>query len=157
MKPPLPHQEQLDEANVECRHKVIGVTVRWSTSDRFGLSSWQFHEQGGTSCQWFSDIKVSASSFTRTKETRVSPCISTRSGVSAWPRSGCIPIADGRQLGVPLAYFPRLLNATPEQRCDYAISGGGVGIHWDVLDEDISVEGLLAGRGDLTTRNRLAA
>jgi hypothetical protein len=68
-----------------------------------------------------------------------------------------VDLMDGRQLGVPLAYFPRLLDATPEQRCHYVISGGGSGIHWDALDEDISVEGLLAGRGDLTARNRAAA
>ena len=45
--------------------------------------------------------------------------------------------ADGRTLGVPLAYFPRLLNATPQQRGQYVISGGGTGLHWDDLDEDI--------------------
>ena len=58
-----------------------------------------------------------------------------------------IGLADGRQLGVPLAYFPRLLNATPEQRQRYEISGGGIGLHWDELDEDILVENLLLGKG----------
>ncbi len=64
-----------------------------------------------------------------------------------------VQLADGRQLAVPLAYFPRLLHATPEQRAGYSLSGGGRGIHWDDLDEDISVEGLLAGRGDRTRRS----
>jgi hypothetical protein len=64
-----------------------------------------------------------------------------------------VDLADGRQLGVPLAYFPRLMNATPEQRQLYVISGGGTGIHWDRLDEDISVEGLLLGIGDRTQRH----
>jgi len=59
-------------------------------------------------------------------------------------------LADGRQLAVPLPYFPRLLNATPQQRANYEISGGGTGIHWDELDEDISVPGLLMGGGDMT-------
>jgi len=59
-----------------------------------------------------------------------------------------VDLADGRQLGVPLVYFPRLLNATPAQRGKYIISGGGVGLHWDALDEDISVQGLLMGIGD---------
>lgn len=68
-----------------------------------------------------------------------------------------VGLADGRQLGVPLAYFPRLLNATPEQRLDFVISGGGVGLHWDALDEDISVDGLLAGHGDSSANTRLAA
>lgn len=66
-------------------------------------------------------------------------------------------LADGRQLGVPLAFFPRLLRATPEQRNAFIISGGGVGIHWDELDEDISVAGLLAGKGDVTASHQLAA
>lgn len=68
-----------------------------------------------------------------------------------------VDLADGRQLGVPLAYFPRLLNATAEQRGQFVISGGGAALHWDALDEDISVEGLLAGRGDFTAGHRLAA
>ena len=59
-----------------------------------------------------------------------------------------VDLADGRQLGVPLAYFPRLLKATPEQRRQFIISGGGSGLHWDELDEDISVLSLLLGIGD---------
>ncbi|MBN1566521.1 MAG: DUF2442 domain-containing protein [Acidobacteria bacterium] len=61
-----------------------------------------------------------------------------------------IDLEDGRQLGVPLAYFPRLLNASPEQLEKFTISGGGTGLHWDDLDEDISVPSLLAGIGDRT-------
>ena len=61
-----------------------------------------------------------------------------------------VNLADGRQLGVPLAYFPRLLKATPDQRRKFVISGGGAGLHWDNLDEDISVPALLAGVGDRT-------
>jgi len=61
-----------------------------------------------------------------------------------------VDLADGRQLGVPLAYFPRLLRATPAQREQYIISGGGAGLHWDDLDEDISVPALLMGIGDRT-------
>lgn len=57
---------------------------------------------------------------------------------------------DGRQLAVPLSYFPRLLKASQEQRQKYELSGGGLGIHWDGLDEDISVPGLLAGIPDMT-------
>ena len=56
-----------------------------------------------------------------------------------------VELMDSRQLGVPLVYFPRLLKASPEQRNRYEISGGGTGLHWDALDEDISVPGLLAG------------
>ena len=60
-----------------------------------------------------------------------------------------VALNDGRQLSIPLAYFPRLLNAAPEQRDNYEISGGGIGIHWDEIDEDISVPGLLMGTKDL--------
>ncbi len=60
-----------------------------------------------------------------------------------------VDLADGRKLSVPLSYFPRLLKATPRERENLVISGGGTGLHWDALDEDISVAGLLAGRGDM--------
>ena len=60
-----------------------------------------------------------------------------------------IVLTDGRQLSVPLVYFPRLLNATPEQRNNYELSGGGTGIHWEEIDEDISVPGLLLGNKEL--------
>jgi hypothetical protein len=50
----------------------------------------------------------------------------------------CVAFYDGRQLLVPLAYFPRLLNATSQQRNRYELSGGGMGIHWDEIDEDIT-------------------
>lgn len=68
-----------------------------------------------------------------------------------------VDFADGRKLGVPLAYFPRLLNATPAQREHYEISGGGSGLHWDEIDEDISVENLLLGIGDRTRSHLMAA
>jgi hypothetical protein len=61
-----------------------------------------------------------------------------------------VELIDGRKLGVPLAYFPRLLNATIEECQLYEISGGGSGLHWDQIDEDISVEHLLMGIGDKT-------
>jgi hypothetical protein len=61
-----------------------------------------------------------------------------------------VELNDGRTLGVPLAWFPRLLHATPSQRNDYRISVTGNGLHWESLDEDISIDGLLAGRGDMT-------
>jgi hypothetical protein len=57
-----------------------------------------------------------------------------------------VDLSDGRILGVPLAWFPRLLHGSPEQREQVTISSRG--LHWEALDEDISIEGLLAGRGD---------
>lgn len=59
-----------------------------------------------------------------------------------------VELSDGRNLGVPFAWFPRLLYATSEQRERVEI--GRMGLHWEKLDEDISIAGLLAGRGDRT-------
>ena len=61
-----------------------------------------------------------------------------------------VELSDGRTLGVPLVWFPRLLRATPGQRDACRISGRG--LHWAALDEDISVTGLLTGYGDQTRR-----
>ncbi len=61
-----------------------------------------------------------------------------------------VELEDGRVLGVPLAYFPRLSHATPKQKSSYIISGGGRGLHWEEIDEDISVEYLVMGFGDQT-------
>ena len=54
-------------------------------------------------------------------------------------------LADGRRLATPLAWFPRLLRATPEQRARFELLGDGAGIHWPDVDEDLSAEGLLRG------------
>ena len=59
-----------------------------------------------------------------------------------------VELSDGRTLGVPLAWFPRLLRATPDERTACRISRRG--LHWERLDEDISIAGLLAGHGDQT-------
>jgi hypothetical protein len=56
-----------------------------------------------------------------------------------------VDLMDGRTIAVPLAWYPRLLEASPDQRDKWEISGGGYGIHWPDIDEDLSVEGLLRG------------
>jgi hypothetical protein len=56
-----------------------------------------------------------------------------------------VTLRDGRVISVPLAWYPRLLHATPEQLNHWKIAGGGYGIHWPDLDEDLSTEGLLRG------------
>ena len=66
-----------------------------------------------------------------------------------------VQLSDGRALSVPIAWFPRLLHATPEQRASYTISTRG--LHWEELDEDISVDGLLAGIGDRVHDHAAAA
>ncbi len=54
-----------------------------------------------------------------------------------------VVLADGREIAVPLVWFPRLQNAAPEERKKWRLIGGGIGIHWEDVDEDISVESLL--------------
>jgi hypothetical protein len=69
-----------------------------------------------------------------------------------------VELSDGRTIGVPFAWFPRLLNATKRQREEVEI--GRFGLHWEAIDEDISIAGLLAGRRDQTVRRskpRMAA
>lgn len=54
-----------------------------------------------------------------------------------------VELVDGRTISVPLEWFPRLRDATPEDRTDWRLIAGGIGIHWERLDEDVSVRGLL--------------
>lgn len=56
-----------------------------------------------------------------------------------------VSLMDGRAISVPLAWYPRLLNATAEQRQNWEIAGGGYGLHWPEIDEDLNTEGLLRG------------
>ena len=56
-----------------------------------------------------------------------------------------VDLMDGRTITVPIAWYPRLLHATPDQRQKWEICGGGYGIHWPDIDEDLSTEGLLRG------------
>jgi hypothetical protein len=66
-----------------------------------------------------------------------------------------VDLSDGRTLGVPLAWFPRLLHAGPDARQHVEISR--LGLHWEDLNEDISIAGLLAGRRDMTKESEHAA
>lgn len=56
-----------------------------------------------------------------------------------------VDLNDGRTITVPLAWYPRLLHATPSQRSNWCIAGAGYGIHWPDVDEDLSAQGLLQG------------
>ncbi|MDZ8081944.1 MAG: DUF2442 domain-containing protein [Nostoc sp. DcaGUA01] len=56
-----------------------------------------------------------------------------------------VDLMDGRTITVPLVWYPRLLNATPQQRLKWKTCGGGYGIHWEDIDEDLSTEGMLRG------------
>jgi Protein of unknown function (DUF2442) len=64
-------------------------------------------------------------------------------GIEFIPDALVVHLEDGRSLTVPLEWFPRLRDATPEARCHWELMGHGLGIHWPELDEDLSVAGLL--------------
>ena len=67
-------------------------------------------------------------------------------GVAVTDDALVVDLVDGRTISVPLAWYPRLARGTPEERALWRFIGDGEGIHWPELDEDISIEGLLAGR-----------
>ena len=67
-------------------------------------------------------------------------------GVTAGGEALIVELADARTLTVPLVWFPRLAHGTPPERANWRLIGGGVGIHWPDLDEDIIVESQLAGQ-----------
>ena len=63
-----------------------------------------------------------------------------------------VDLFDGRTISVPLAWFPRLIQGTPRDRARWKVTGGGYGIHWPDLDEDLSVAGLLRGEAAAAPR-----
>jgi Protein of unknown function (DUF2442) len=64
-----------------------------------------------------------------------------------------VDLMDGRIITVPLVWYPRLLSATLDQRANWKICGGGYGIHWEDIDEDLSTEGMLRGAPATSLRN----
>ena len=72
--------------------------------------------------------------------------VPTVEGVTITEDTLTVDLSDGRTVSVPLAWFPRLLHASPEERRNWRLIGRGQGIHWVDIDEDLSVEGLLAGK-----------
>jgi hypothetical protein len=123
-----------------------------------GRTCWP--SSGSLACHWQSRRAFRRTSFERSRASWLSiETSSLRPGMSI-SEVEVIPVAteletsedeltvslsDGRRISVPLAWFPRLLNATPEERAEFRLIGGGEGIHWPRVDEDISVAGLLRG------------
>ncbi len=66
-----------------------------------------------------------------------------------------VDLSDGRTISVPLAWYPRLIYASQSEQNNWRLIGKGYGIHWEDLDEDISVEGLLAGRSSSESQTSL--
>ena len=72
--------------------------------------------------------------------------IPTAESVTVTNDTLAVELRDGRSISVPLAWFPRLVHATPTERKNWRLIGRGRGIHWEMLDEDISIDGLLSGK-----------
>jgi hypothetical protein len=77
---------------------------------------------------------------------RVEMEVPNASSVQVGDEAVVVELSDARTITVPTAWYPRLLHANPEERQNWRTIGGGQGIHWEDLEEDISVESLLAGR-----------
>jgi Protein of unknown function (DUF2442) len=82
--------------------------------------------------------------------------IPTASNVRLRDDELAVVLDDGRTISVPLGWFPRLTHGTEAERANWRLIGGGRGIHWDDLDEDISIESLIAGRGSAESQASLA-
>lgn len=78
-------------------------------------------------------------------------------GVAVTEDTLTVDLEDGRTLSVPIGWYPRLAYGTPEERNRFEIGGGGYGIHWPDLDEDIGVEGLLLGKQSMESPASLEA
>jgi hypothetical protein len=72
--------------------------------------------------------------------------IPTAESVTVTNDTLAVELSDGRSISVPLTWFPRLVHATPAERKNWRLIGRGRGIHWETLDEDISIDGLLSGK-----------
>ena len=79
----------------------------------------------------------------------------TAQSVSLGEDTLVVDLADGRTITVPLTWYPRLAGGTPAERANWRLIGGGEGIHWTDLDEDINVQSLLAGRRSGETQESL--
>ncbi len=91
-------------------------------------------------------MNISAPEFNRPRATSVRVTQDTLS----------VELIDGRSLSVPLAWYPRLAHATPAERDNWQLIGGGEGIHWPLIEEDLSIEGLLAGRPSQESQQSLS-
>ena len=76
--------------------------------------------------------------------------------VEVTPDALCVELFDGRTVSVPLGWYPRLVHATPAERQDWRLVGAGRGVHWPLLDEDVSVENLLSGKPSGESQKSLA-
>jgi hypothetical protein len=114
----------------------------------FGLSLWIWQIIGAfaaTNSLRFerSSLSIESSFWRNGMSTLVESSEVTAIEVSCSADELKVVLGDGRTVSVPLAWFPRLLAATPKQRTAWELIGGGIGIHWEAIDEDILVASLL--------------
>ena len=101
-------------------------------------------EQADNDSTWEEPIYVR-----KTKPTSISAVeldVPSAEGVTVAEDTLTVDLSDGRTISVPLAWFPRLMHSTQKERNNWRLIGRGYGIHWKDIDEDISIEGLLAGK-----------
>jgi len=81
--------------------------------------------------------------------------VPTAENVSVTNDTLTVDLTDGRSISVPIAWYPRLAYATPAERENWTLIGRGYGIHWEDIDEDISIDGLIAGKGSGESQSSL--
>jgi hypothetical protein len=125
------------------------LTVRHSRQS-IGFSRWLWHEItvfDRTNYEQFrlSWLKIKNFFWRRGMSTLALTADERVSGVKVTQDALTVSLMDGRIISVPLAWYPRLQNATAAQRRNWQLAGAGYGIHWPEIDEDLSTEGLLRG------------
>lgn len=88
---------------------------------------------------------------------RAEPRIVAVESVSVTSDELVAELEDGRRISLPLAWYPRLLHATPEERANWRLVGNGRGVHWPDLDEDLSAENLIFGQPSRESQSSLAS
>src|SRR5260364_114989 len=127
------------------------MSLRMALMQNFGSIQLGWHITTGSTLRCCANLwKWQKRTLSELKEHGMSSSLIKAVNVRFDENSMTIALSDGRALGVPLAWFPRLLHASQAQRMQYRISTRG--LHWEALDEDISLAGLLAGYGDMTRR-----
>ena len=130
-------------------NRATSMWSKRSATRNFGLNrlNWSKHaDSAAQNCESFirSLKNIATSLLLRGMSTLASKPVADAVDVECTDDELIVTLVDGRRVSAPLAWFPRLLRATPKQRANWRLIGRGVGIHWKDVDEDISVRSLLA-------------
>jgi uncharacterized protein DUF2442 len=134
---------------VKATNRATSTWSKGSAKRNFGLNRSRLSKRvgfGAQSCESFiRSLKNTATSLSLLgMSTLASKPVADAVDVECTDDELIVTLVDGRRVSAPLAWFPRLLRATAKQRANWRLIGRGVGIHWDDVDEDISVRSLLA-------------